>query len=67
MKHSVGPPSVRLAERPAAASEPAGPPLSLRLADDYFDKARGYDPYDTVTHARATREHDVWRNKPKRA
>jgi hypothetical protein len=41
--------------------------LSLSLEDDQAFKERGYNPYDTIVHARDTRRPDLWRHKPKRA
>lgn len=41
--------------------------LALALEDDRAFKERGYDPYATVVHVKASRAQDVWRNKPKRA
>ena len=41
--------------------------LTLTLVDDQAFKYRGYNPYDTVVHARDTRRQDIWRHKPKRA
>jgi len=68
MKYSVGPRPERPAQRPEArASEAAGNHPTLALVDDHAYKEHGYNPYDTIAHARATRGHDVWRHKPKRA
>jgi hypothetical protein len=40
---------------------------TLTLVDDQSFKDRGYNPYDTIAHARDTRRPDMWRHKPKRA
>jgi hypothetical protein len=40
---------------------------TLALVDDQSFKDRGYNPYDTIAHARDTRRPDIWRGKPKRA
>ena len=40
---------------------------TLTLMDEHPHKERGYNPYDTVAHARDTRPRDIWRHKPKRA
>lgn len=48
-------------------TEATGRHLTLTLVDDRAFKDRGYNPYDTVVHARDTRRHDIWRHKPKRA
>ena len=47
--------------------EATGRHRSLSLADDQAFKDRGYNPYDTIAHARDTRRPDLWRHKPKRA
>lgn len=47
--------------------ETTGRYLTLSVADDREYRERGYNPYDTVAHARDARHHDVWRNKPKRS
>ena len=44
-----------------------GPRPTLTLVDDQAFKERGYNPYDTVVHARDIRRPDIWRHKPKRA
>lgn len=41
--------------------------VKLALMDDQAFKDRGYNPYDTIVHARDTRKPDIWRHKPKRA
>jgi hypothetical protein len=48
-------------------TEPTGRHFSLTLEDDNAFKERGYNPYDTVVHARDIRNTDIWRHKPKRA
>jgi hypothetical protein len=40
---------------------------NLCLVDDRAFREQGYNPYNTIAHARETRRGDVWRNKPKRA
>ena len=47
--------------------ETTGQYVNLTLVEGHPDKARGYNPYDTIAHARDTQRKDVWRNKPKRA
>jgi hypothetical protein len=47
--------------------ETTGRHLTLALEDDYAFKERGYNPYDTIAHARDMRRPDIWRHKPKRA
>jgi hypothetical protein len=47
--------------------ETSGQYVKLTLVDGHPDRQRGYNPYDTVVHARDTRPKDVWRHKPKRA
>jgi hypothetical protein len=47
--------------------EATGRRLTLALVDDQAFKERGYNPYDTITHARDIRRSDIWRHKPKRA
>jgi hypothetical protein len=41
--------------------------VTLTLMDDQPHKERGYNPYDTIAHARDIPRRDVWRHKPKRA
>ena len=41
--------------------------VTLTLMDDQPHKERGYNPYDTIAHARDIHRRDVWRHKPKRA
>ena len=53
--------------------------VTLTLMDDHPHKEHGYNPYDTIAHARDIRRSDVWRqpsgqrgnpqrgHKPKRA
>jgi hypothetical protein len=48
-------------------TEKAGHHVTLTLVDDRPHKEHGYNPYDTISHARAIRGQDVWRHKPKRA
>jgi hypothetical protein len=38
----------------------------ISLVDDRAYREQGYNPYNTIAHARNTRRDDVWRNKPKR-
>jgi hypothetical protein len=47
--------------------EAAGHHGGLRLMDEQPHKERGYNPYDTIAHARDIVRRDVWRHKPKRA
>jgi hypothetical protein len=47
-------------------TETTGRHVTLALMDEQPHKVRGYNPYDTISHARAVRG-DVWRHKPKRA
>ena len=47
--------------------ETTGQYVNLTVVDTHPDKERGYDPYDTLAHARDTKRKDVWRHKPKRA
>ena len=47
--------------------ETTGQYVNLTLVDEHPHKERGYNPYDTVAHARDTRRKDIWRHKPKRA
>jgi hypothetical protein len=47
--------------------ETAGHHITLTLMDDQPHKERGYNPYDTIAHARDIHRSDVWRHKPKRA
>ena len=49
-------------DKDARKAETTGQYVNLTLVDGHPDKERGYNPYDTVAHAR-----DVWRHKPKRA
>ncbi len=67
MKHSgkffPGWPAER--ERTGKA-EATGRHVTLTLMDEQPHKVRGYNPYDTIAHARAVRG-DAWGNKPKRA
>jgi hypothetical protein len=46
--------------------EAVGRHLTLTLVDEQAFKERGYNPYDTIAHARETRRPDIWRHKPKR-
>jgi hypothetical protein len=41
--------------------------VTLALVDDHSHQERGYNPYDTIAHAREIHRRDVWRHKPKRA
>jgi hypothetical protein len=41
--------------------------VNLTLVDDRSHQERGYNPYDTIAHAREIHRLDVWRHKPKRA
>jgi hypothetical protein len=41
--------------------------VTLTLVDDRSHQERGYNPYDTIAHAREIHQRDVWRHKPKRA
>jgi hypothetical protein len=41
--------------------------VTLTLMDDHSHQERGYNPYDTIAHAREIHRRDVWRHKPKRA
>ena len=47
--------------------ETSGHHVTLTLMDDQPHKERGYNPYDTIAHARDIQRLDVWRHKPKRA
>ena len=51
----------------ARQTQTAGRHVTLTLMDEQSHKERGYNPYDTISHARDIRRHDVWRHKPKRA
>jgi hypothetical protein len=48
-------------------TETTGEYVNLTIVEGHPQKASGYNPYDTVAHARDTRPKDVWRHKPKRA
>jgi hypothetical protein len=60
-------------------TETTGRHVTLALMDDQPHKEHGYNPYDTIAHARDIGRRDVWRqpsgqrenpqrgNKPKRA
>ena len=68
MKDYVGPLSGRPAMRPEAPrADATGNDLRLELADEYTRREGGYNPYNSIAHARATRGRDIWRDKPKRA
>jgi hypothetical protein len=47
--------------------ETTGRHLTLALVDERAYREHGYNPYDTIAHARDTRHHDIWRRKPKRS
>jgi len=47
--------------------ETLGRHVTLALVDEQPHKERGYNPYDTIAHAREIHRLDVWRHKPKRA
>ncbi len=47
--------------------EGKGRHVALTLMDEQPHTERGYNPYDTIAHARESHRLDVWRHKPKRA
>jgi hypothetical protein len=51
----------------AHKAETTGRHVTLTLMDEQPHKEHGYNPYDTIVHARDIGRQDVWRNKPKRA
>jgi hypothetical protein len=66
MKHSVRPqgPFTSRPLHTAELIEQTGRHLALELAED--PPLRGYNPYDTVAHAKDILKSDVWQHKPKR-
>lgn len=69
MKSYVGPLNGRPARRPEvpASTEAQGNEIHLELADESARREGGYNPYESLVHARATRGRDIWAHKPKRA
>jgi hypothetical protein len=51
----------------ARQAETTGRHVTLTLMDEKPHKERGYNPYNTIAHARDIGRQDVWQNKPKRA
>ncbi len=51
----------------ARKTENTGRHVTLSLLEDRPHQERGYNPYDTIAHAREIHQRDVWRHKPKRA
>jgi hypothetical protein len=48
-------------------TERTGRHVTLSLLEDRPHQERGYNPYNTIAHAREIHQRDVWRHKPKRA